>query len=131
VAALAAFVLAAVLGVGAYAFTASNTVKPVHAGLGDETISGYEVKEQEFIFGTEGRDIKAVKFKLSAPASAVDAAVLDAAGNPTTAEYEGNKCVEAGNDEEWLCTLENEVANESANQRLYVLAVEHGAVTIE
>ncbi len=133
VAALAAFVLAALLGVGVYAFTAKNTVEAGRAGVGSETVGGYTIKEPEYTFGTNGTTITKAKFELNHAASNVDFTMIDGAGTPTKAEYEENTCTEKAGSTGliWECELKVPIHNEEEAQKLYVLAVSHGPVTIE
>lgn len=66
---LGAVVLAAVLSVGAYAFTASNTVPATKAGTGSGGITGYTVSNVQYT--NSGGTITDVSFNLDAAARTV------------------------------------------------------------
>jgi hypothetical protein len=57
IAGLCAFVLAGVIGLGAYAFTASNTVPAQAAGGGTNTVSGYTEKGVSYTWALDGEFI--------------------------------------------------------------------------
>jgi hypothetical protein len=57
IAGLCAFVLAGVIGVGAYAFTASNTVRAQAAGGGTAVVSGYTQTGVSYTWSTNGHYI--------------------------------------------------------------------------
>jgi hypothetical protein len=57
IAGLCAFVLAGVIGLGAYAFTASNTVPAQTAGGGTNTVSGYTEKGVSYTWALDGEYI--------------------------------------------------------------------------
>jgi hypothetical protein len=57
IAGLCAFVLAGVLSVGAYAFTASNTIPKQTAGGGTAKVSGYEEKGVSYTWSLTGEFI--------------------------------------------------------------------------
>jgi hypothetical protein len=57
IAGLCAFVLAGVIGVGAYAFTASNTVPAQAAGGGTNAVSGYTQKGVSYTWSLTGEFI--------------------------------------------------------------------------
>ena len=62
--------VAGVLAMGAYAYTASNTVPTSNAGTGAGVISGYTVTDVSYTQnGTDPRDLDAVTFTIS-PADA-------------------------------------------------------------
>jgi hypothetical protein len=65
IAGLSAFVLAGVIGVGAYAFTASNTVPLARAGVGVGKVTGYKVEHEEYTFGGAGSTLGVEKVKLT------------------------------------------------------------------
>jgi len=64
-----------VLAGSTYAFAASNTVPPSNAGDGEGVISGYTVSN--ITYSTSGGDLTGVTFTLSAPASVVQASVVN------------------------------------------------------
>jgi hypothetical protein len=57
IAGLCAFVLAGLMGLGAYAFTASNTVPAQAAGGGTNTVSGYTEKGVSYTWALDGEYI--------------------------------------------------------------------------
>jgi hypothetical protein len=72
--------MAAVLGVGAYAFTASNTVPAHKAGAGAGVVTGYTVTNHvSYTWDASGENVTEAHFKLSAPASDVQVALTTAA----------------------------------------------------
>ena len=87
-AALAALVVAAVAGVGAYAFTASNTVPASAAGSGTQTVDGYTVGTPSYTFSDDGVYIDEADFSVTGAeqATAVDAA-LTATSTPVKADW--------------------------------------------
>ncbi len=126
IAGLCAFVLAGVIGVGAYAFTASNTVEPVRAGAGSAKISGYTVKEPEnWTFSETGEDMTKVTFELSEEATDVAAALSE--GPPITADWKDCGATAA---KKVTCTFAAPVEDVKGD-KLSVAAVSHGTVTIE
>jgi len=62
---LLALMLAAIVGVGAYAFTASNEVPPVKAGVGVGKVTGYKVEHEEYTFAGAGATLGIEKVKLT------------------------------------------------------------------
>ncbi len=62
---LSAFLLAAVIGVGAYAFTASNEIPNVKAGVGDAKVTGYKIEHEEYTFAGAGAGLGIKKVKLT------------------------------------------------------------------
>ena len=71
--------VAGVLAMGAYAYTASNTVPTSNAGTGAGAISGYTVTNVSYTQnGTDPRDLDAVTFTISpADADEVNAQLVD------------------------------------------------------
>jgi hypothetical protein len=126
IAGLCAFVLAGVIGVGAYAFTASNTVEAVTAGAGSAKISGYTVKEPEnWTFSETGEEMTKVTFELSEEATDVAAALSE--GAPVTADWKDCGATAA---KKVTCTFATPV-EDAKGDKLSVAAVSHGTVTIE
>ena len=128
IAGLCAFVLAGVIGVGAYAFTASNTVAPSSAGVGNETISPYVVEplSVKYTFtGTEPLEITGVEFKLETAASSVEAAVT--AGAPAVTDYSAPCSGGTVAKEEIKCTLPAATTVLAAT-KLSVLAISGGTL---
>ena len=66
---LGVIILAALVSVGAYAFTTSNTVPATKAGSGSAAISGYTVSNVQYT--NSGGTISAVQFNLDDGAGAV------------------------------------------------------------
>jgi hypothetical protein len=104
IAGLSAFVLAGVIGVGAYAFTAGNTFAEVSgAGDGAETVSGYEISPLHFTLNGEA---EATKAEFTATPATGEAAATEAklslyeAGKTPTV---WTKCTEATG--KWVCTF--------------------------
>jgi hypothetical protein len=92
IAGLSAFVLAGVIGVGAYAFTDSNTFAEVSgAGAAHETVSGYEISPLEFTLNAEG---EATKATFTATAATGEAAAKEAklALGPSTTSLAWTEC---------------------------------------
>jgi hypothetical protein len=88
IAGLCAFVLAGVLSVGAYAFTASNTVRSQSAGGGTSDVSGYKESGVSYTWSVDGKFITAVEFELEGLHEPTDVAVaLSTANPPATTEW--------------------------------------------
>lgn len=127
IAALTAFLLAGVIGVSAYAFTASNTVAEHSAGAGSATVSGYTVNSPtNYTFSGDGLTMVGVKFTLNKPASDVWVALTP--GTPATANW--SDCGASGAGEEVTCTFATPVPD-AEGLKLSVAAVSSGTVTIE
>jgi type 1 fimbria pilin len=127
IAGLLAVALACVIGVGAYAFTASNTVAPHSAGAGAATVSGYVVESPDnYTFSGDGLTMVGVKFKLNKPASDVQVALTP--GTPETANW--SDCGASAAAEEVTCTFATPVPD-AEGLKLSVAAVSSGTVTIE
>jgi len=126
-AAIAALVIAAVAGVSAYAFTASNTVPDHVAGAGAATVSGYTVSSPtNYTFSADGTTMVGVSFQLDQAAS--DVAVALTAAAPTQADW--TDCgASTGGSNDVTCTFTTPVANASG-LKLSVAAVSTGTVTI-
>ncbi len=122
-----AFVLAAVLGVGAYAFTASNTVTPHSAGAGFGAVSGYTVTSPtNYRFNPGGTEMVGVTFELSAAANDVKVALTP--GEPVFADWAD--CGATGAKNAVTCTFAKPVPD-AEGTKLSVAAVSSGTVTIE
>ena len=123
---LLAVALACVIGVGAYAFTASNIVASHSAGAGAAEVSGYTVETPtNYTFSGNGLTMVGVKFKLNKPASDVEVALTP--GTPETANWHDCGASVA---EEVTCTFVKPVPN-AEGLKLSVAAVSSGTVTIE
>lgn len=68
---LGAIVAALTVSMGAYAFTASNTVPATKAGTGAGAVTGYTVSNVVYTFSASGDDVTAVAFKLDSTADSV------------------------------------------------------------
>ena len=66
IAGLCAFVLAGLMGLGAYAFTASNTIPAQAAGGGAATVSGYTETGASYTWSVDHEYITATEFYLEA-----------------------------------------------------------------
>jgi len=128
IAGLFAFVLALVIGVGAYAFTAGNTVAAHSAGAGAAEVSGYTVNSPtNYTFSGDGLTMVGVKFTLNKPATDVQVALT--VGTPATANW--SDCGAAvGGENLVTCRFAAPVPDEEG-KKLSVAAVSSGTVTIE
>jgi hypothetical protein len=123
-----AFVLAGAIAVGAYAFTASNTVPAHSAGAGAATVSGYEVSSPtNYTFSADGTTMTEVTFDLNKAASDVKVALTP--GAPTQPDW--TDCGEtAASPFEVTCKFGTPVPD-AEGLKLSVAAVSTGTVTIE
>jgi hypothetical protein len=137
IAGLCAFVLAGVIGVGAYAFTASNTVPAQAAGGGQAVVSGYKESGVSYTWNTEGTDITNVNFVLTSAEklkpSDVEVALTE--GAPKAAgewvdcpagEYKALSETET----EIVCKFGGAGIEDKAGTQLTVAAVSEGKVVI-
>jgi hypothetical protein len=123
-----AFVVAGIIGVSAYAFTASNTVASHSAGAGAATVSGFTVASPtNYTFSGDGLTMTAVTFDLDKAAS--DVAVALTAGTPAQADW--TDCGASGGSSPFAvtCTFGTPVTNANG-LKLSVAAVSSGTVTI-
>jgi hypothetical protein len=126
---LFAFVLASVIGVSVYAFTASNTVASHSAGAGSATVSGYTVASPtNYTFNEAGTTMTKVTFDLDKAAS--DVAVALTAAAPAGADWTDCGPSEAASPFAVTCTFGTPVPDENG-LKLSVAAVSSGTVTIE
>jgi hypothetical protein len=125
---LVVFMLASIMAVGAYAFTASNTVAAHSAGAGAAEVSGYTVESPaNYRFSADGLTMLGVTFHLNKAASDVQVAL--SAANPVLADW--SDCgAAAGGENVVTCTFANPVAD-GTGLKLSVAAVSSGTVTIE
>jgi hypothetical protein len=134
-AALSAFVLAAVLGVGVYAFTASNTVPAHKAGAGAGAVTGYTVTSHvSYTWSAAGEKVIAAHFTLNEPASDVAVALTPAA--PGSAEDWTDCGATTGGGNEVSCEFTKagafpEGVPNGEGDKLSVAAVSEGKVVIE
>ena len=126
---LLVFVLAGLLAVGAYAFTASNSVPAHSAGAGNAVVTGYEVSSPtNYTFSEDGLTMTGVKFNLDKAAS--DVAVALSAANPVEADWAD--CGESEKASPFGVTCKFKTPVLDANGlKLSVAAVSTGTVTIE
>jgi hypothetical protein len=121
-----AIVFAAVIGVSAYAFTASNTVAAHSAGAGSAAVSGYTVNSPtNYTFSGDGETMTAVTFELDKAATDVQVALT--AGTPETKDW--TDCG-ASTGVVVTCTFGTPIPD-AAGDKLSVAAVSSGTVTIE
>jgi hypothetical protein len=82
-------ILAAAAAVGAYAFTASNTIADAgNAGIGQQTISGYTVTNVAYVQdSSDPSKLVAVNFTLDKPATQVQVKFDDSQGQLTTSGW--------------------------------------------
>jgi hypothetical protein len=87
-AAVAVFALACVIGLGAYAFTASNTIPPQTAGGGANEVTGYTETGASYTWSVNDEYITAVEFYLKGKLKPSDVAVsLSTAAKPAAEEW--------------------------------------------
>jgi hypothetical protein len=87
---LGALVVAAALGTGAYAFTATNTVPTSSAGSGSGAISGYTVSAIAYTLNaTTPSDIDSMTFTLNANATTVKAKIVSGSTTYTSCSIAG------------------------------------------
>jgi hypothetical protein len=126
IAGLSAFVLAGVIGVGAYAFTASNEVPAKRAGAGAGVVTGYKVTSQvSYTFSEDGLKMTKVNFKINGEASDVQVALSE--GNPVKADWTDCGPSVA---EEVTCTFPAPGVEDAKGDNLSVAAVSEGNVVI-
>jgi hypothetical protein len=135
VAALTVFALAAILGVGVYAFTASNTVPAHKAGAGAGAVTGYTVTSHvSYTWSAAGEKVTAAHFKINAAASDVQVALTPAA--PTSDEDWTDCGASTGGENEVACDFTKaglfpEGVPNGEGDLLSVAAVSEGKVVIE
>lgn len=126
VAGLCAFVLAGVIGVGAYAFTASNEVPAKKAGAGSGEVTGYKVTSQvSYTFSEDGTKMTKVNFTINEAASDVEVALSE--GAPVAADW--TDCG-ASTGDEVVCTFPGGGVEDAKGDKLSVAAVSEGKVVI-
>ena len=129
VAGLLVFLVASVIGVSAYAFTASNTVASHSAGAGSATVSGYTVASPtNYTFSGDGETMTAVTFDLNKTAS--DVAVALTASTPSKGDWTDCGASEGASPFAVTCTFKTPVPD-GEGLKLSVAAVSSGTVTIE
>ena len=137
VAGLCAFVLAGVIGVGAYAFTASNTVPAQSAGAGQAVVSGYTESGVSYTWNAEGTDTTAVNFDLtnteSLEPSDVKVALTEGAPKAGTEWVDCSPTeytVISPEETEIVCKFSGGIEDKAGTQ-LTVAAVSEGEVVVE
>jgi len=129
VAGLLVFLVAMVIGVSVYAFTASNTVASHSAGAGSATVSGYEVASPtNYTFSADGETMTAVTFDLDK--AATDVAVALTAATPGHGDWTDCGASEGSAPFAVKCTFNTPVPD-GEGLKLSVAAVSSGTVTIE
>jgi hypothetical protein len=129
VAGLSAFAVAAVIGVSAYAFTASNTVASHSAGAGSATVSGYTVESPtNYTFSGDGLTMTKVTFDLDK--AATDVAVALTKATPAGTDWADCGASEVATPFAVTCTFGTPVPD-AEGLKLSVAAVSSGTVTIE
>jgi hypothetical protein len=122
-------VLASVIGVSVYAFTASNTVASHSAGAGSAAVSGYTVASPtNYTFSGDGTTMDGVTFDLDKGAS--DVAVALTAGSPSKGDWSDCGASEGSSPFAVTCTFGTPIAD-GEGLKLSVAAVSSGTVTIE
>jgi hypothetical protein len=87
---LGVLVIAAALGTGVYAFTATNTVPGSSAGSGSGAISGYTVSGVAYTLNaTTPTDIDSMVFTLNASATTVKAKIVSGSSTYTNCSIAG------------------------------------------
>lgn len=126
---LLVFVLAGIIGVSAYAFTASNTVASHSAGAGSAEVSGYTVSSPtNYTFSADGTTMNSVTFDLDKAASDVKVALT--AGAPETSDWTDCSASEGSSPFAVTCTFGTPIPDANG-LKLSVAAVSSGTVTIE
>jgi hypothetical protein len=106
---LFALVVAVALGLGTYAFTATNTVPGSYAGSGSGTISGYTVSNVQYqLNASTPSDIDSVTFVLDAAAGVAKAKLVSGSTTYTDCSISGGTNV--------TCDFSPDVAVTAANQ---------------
>jgi hypothetical protein len=111
---LVAVIAAVCVAVGAYAFTASNTVPNTSAGSGSGTISGYDVTNVAYTLAANKTDLSAVAFTLDKAAGTVKAQVVNGGT--------WFDCTNGGSGNNWTCDLSGTPPTVLAADKLTVVA---------
>ena len=107
---LGILVVAAALGTGAYAFTATNAVPNSSAGSGSGTISGYTVSAIAYTLNaTTPSNIDSMTFTLDANAATAKAKVVSGSSTYTS-------CTIAANNVDVTCDFSPDIAITTADQ---------------
>lgn len=113
---IAALIAAVCVAVGAYAFTASNTVPGTNAGAGSGAISGYTVSNVAYTLGATPTDLAAVAFTLDKAAGTVKAQVQTGGSWYT--------CSNGGSGNNWSCDTTSPQATVQPADQLTVVATQ-------
>jgi hypothetical protein len=137
IAGLCAFVLAGVIGVGAYAFTASNTVPAQAAGGGQAVVSGYTESGVSYTWNEAGTEITKANFILTSAEKLKpsDVKVALTAAAPTGADWvdcpPGSYVAKGTEETEIVCTFGGGGIANATGLQLTVAAVSEGEVVVE
>jgi hypothetical protein len=124
-----AVLVAGVAAIGAYAFTASNTVPAHDAGVGVNTVTGYTVTTHPtYTYSADGTSIIDVTFQVDKAATDVAVALKDHGVAPVLADWLHCGPVAANTD--LTCTFAAPVPIGATQQDLFVAAVDTGLVQI-
>jgi hypothetical protein len=132
---LFAFVLAGVIGVGAYAFTAKAEVKERSVGAGTAAVTGYAVEgNEQYSFNEAGTEMTAVKFVLGGKEIPTDVKIAVTPGTPKQAEWVD--CVGSGGEIKEQAANKYEISCkfkvvDAEGDHMSVAAVSEGEVVIE
>jgi hypothetical protein len=137
-AALAALVVAGVAGVGAYAFTATNSVPAENAGAGLAKVSHFTATKVSYTFSADTTTVTAIGFDLSGTVKPTDVAVdLEAHGaTPDKTHYVhcDNASTVADGAGEWAVTCPgltfSNTGDVNGDNDLYIAAVTSGTVNL-
>jgi hypothetical protein len=128
VAGIATLAAAAVGGVSAYAFTASNTVPDHLSGAGSGVVGGYSVTGYtNYTFSADGTTMVSVSFDLDHAAS--DVAVALSNGAPVHADWADCGATSGGSNSITDCAFPSPVPVANGTQ-LSIAAVSQGSVII-
>jgi hypothetical protein len=111
---IAALIAAICVAVGAYAFTASNTVPGSSAGAGSGAISGYTVSNIAYTLGAVPTNLASVAFTLDKAASTVKAQVQTGGS--------WYSCTNGGSGNNWSCDTTSPQATVQPADQLTVVA---------
>jgi hypothetical protein len=124
--------VAVVAAVGAYAFTASNTVPTHDAGVGFNTVSGYAVTDHPvYQYTADAQEIDKVTFTLDKDATAVAIAVVAQGATPVAADWRQCNAAATGGTP-FACTwtganYPSDASDTATEQDVYVAAEDQGA----
>ena len=133
IAGLCAFVLAGVIGVGAYAFTAQNTIKSEIAGVGSNTLTSYTVTGNDsYRLKANGTTLEDTVFVIEGAKKPTDVESALSPGAAPTLKAEWAECTTitelTATTFEVTCPITD---NFETGDHLWVAAVSEGKVEIE